>query len=236
MSSKTLDPQKLINEKLRSIAKKNKAKSYSAWLSESTLDPRIGASDALVNAATKYALNKREIGASREAINSGYGKYLADQNRSSYLGAKAAANQELEKKTQQSLAGYQSYVEALDKKRRELMDTTHKSILNLGITDISDAYRRAKNSGLSESDARAVAKDATSVTRTELFQKAVSTIISKYYTAHQAQEYALALGLPRKDAEELGKIAGILNQLTSNQKYYSGDYTQYIEGLKNTIK
>ena len=236
MSSKTLDPKKLINDSLRSVAKKNKAKSYSAWLGESTVDPRISSYDALVNASTKYAMNQRGIKSSTEALNSGYGKYLADKATSSYLGASVDAKNEAEQKRQQSFSGYQSYVEGLDKSRQELVDSTTRSIRNLGITDINEAYKRAMLAGLSESDAKEVAMGATSATRTELFQKAVSTIISKYYTAHQAQEYALAIGLPRTDAEELGKVAGILNQLTSNPNYYSGDYTKYIEELKNTIK
>ena len=237
MSSKTLTPEKQLSAMLRSIAKKNKAKSYAAWLNENTLDTRIGASDALVSASTSHAMSKREIAKDPTLAASGYGRYLLDREKSSYLGETTKIKDGLAQQAQKSISGYRGYVEGLENDRRDLVNSTFKSILTLGITDLNEAYKRAKSAGLSESDARAVAKDTTSAAINDLYQKAVSTIISRYYTSHQAKEYALALGLPTKDAEELARVADVLNQLTSNPNYYySSDYVKYIDELKNTTK
>lgn len=236
MASNTLDPQKLISKNLRSTAKKNSAKSYAAWLSEIAVDPKIKASDDLIKANTLYAINLRDAKRNTSIRGSGYEKYLSELNKSSYLSSLDAAKNELEKISQSSLDGYREYVEGVEQKRVDLANSTFKKFLTLGLTDVNEAYRRARHAGLSESDAKLVAKETTSITRTELFQKAVENIISRYYTSLQAKTYAKSLGLPDSDADELGRIADILNQLGSNPNYYSGEYAKYIESLKNTIK
>ena len=236
MTSKTLSPEKLISQRLRTLARKNGASSYAAWLNEKVIDPKIKASEALVKASTLYAQSQKNAKRDSATRNSGYAKYLAEINNSQYLSSANAAKDELERKAQSSLDGYQKYVEGLENDRVELVNSTFRSLLTLGITDVTEAYRRAKNAGLSESDAKAVAKDSTSATRTELFQKALTNIISRYYTSVQAKTYAKSLGLPDSDAEELGKVADILNHINSNPNYYSGEYAQYIESLKNQIK
>ena len=43
-----------------------------------------------------------------------------------------------------TLDGYQKYVEKLENDRRELVKSTFKNILGLGITDVNDAYKRVK--------------------------------------------------------------------------------------------
>lgn len=237
MSKNTLDPKKQISDRLLTLAKKNKAKSYAQWFNEKKLDTRINSSTSQVNASTKYALANRDLKTNALAQNSGYGEYLIDKARSSYLGAMAKAQDKIEATKQKSLSGYQDYVEGLENKRGEKVDDTFETLLTLGITDVQEAYRRALGAGLSTDDAKAVARQTTSLTRTALYQKAIAEIISNRYTGHQAENYALSLGLSEDDAHELERIANVLNNLKSNPNYYySSDYVQYIEDLKNTRK
>lgn len=236
MASKTLNPDMLISQALKSLAKKNKAESYGAWLTSKAKDPKIKASEDMVKSSTAFAVNEKNAKRSSATRGGGYEKYLSDLNKSQYLSSMNAANDEVERKTQSTIEGYQTYVEGLQKQRDEQVDRTYKSLMTLGITDVSEAYRRALNAGLSSSDAKLVAKESTSATRTDLFRKAVNNIISRYFTSNQAITYAEAIGLPEDDARELGKIANIINQLHSKPNYYSSDYAEYLESLRKTVK
>ena len=236
MSSNLANQKKLISDAIRSLAKKNKAKSYSSWLNDKTLDARIKVSGDIVDASTIHALEGRDFKNKSELHNTGYGKYLSDMSKAKYLSATAKARDGAVQNTEKSIDAYTKYVTALDDKRRALVDSAFKTIVNQGVTDVTEAYRKALSAGLSPSDAKAVAKDTTSLTRTDLYRKAVSNIITRYYTSAQAKEYARAIGLSEKDANELGRVAEILNQLPSNQEFYSSDYAEYIEALKNTKK
>ena len=237
MSNNTLDPKKQISDRLLALKKKNNAKSYAAWLNGMTRDARIDSSAAKMTASTNRALQERGIKASPMARGSGYGEYLLEKARGGYLNQMVGADNALEAAMQKSLGGYQSYIEGIENDRQKLVDSTFKTLLSLGITDIDEAYRRARGAGLTEIDAKDVARSITSATRTELYRKAISTIIAKYYTGRQAEKYAISIGLSSEDAHELERIANILNQLSSNPNYsYSSDYAKYIEELKNTTK
>ena len=233
---KTLDPTKLISDKLISLARKNKAKSYAAWVNDNAPDTRLKSYSDLTSASTEYALARRDLKGNEAAANSGYGKYLSDMQAARYLSAVTKMKDEIGKAQQASVTDYQKYVEGVDNERKELVNSTFKSLVTRGVMDPNVAYKKALAAGLSDSDARAVAKDSTSYIRTETFRSAVSTIITKFYTAGQAIEYAKQLGLPKSDIEELGKLANVLNHVTSNKYYYTSDYATYIDGLLNTQK
>ena len=236
MAKKALDPSKLISDSLISLAQKNKAKSYAAWVNDNVPDTRLKSYSDLTGASTEYALARRDLKGNEAAANSGYGKYLSDMQASRYFGAVNKTKNEIETAKQRSITDYQKYVEGIDNKRKELVNSTFKSLITSGVMDFTLAYKKALAAGLSESDAKAVARDTTSVTRTETFKSAVSTIVSKFYTYRQATEYARRLGLPESDVEELGSLANVLNQITSTHKNYTSDYTAYIDGLLNTQK
>jgi phytoene dehydrogenase-like protein len=236
MRSKVLDPEKFIDDALRSVARKNNARSYGTWLNEKRLDPNIKAVSDMTAANTAYALRNRDIKKDTSISNTGYAKYLTDKSKASLLKDLSGAKQELERAKQISLDGYRKYVEEIDNDRNELVKSTFKRLIELGITEVDEAYRRAKAAGLSDADAKAVAKDTTSISRTDLYRKAISAVISKSYTYVQAKAYADSLGLPKEDSLEIGRIANILNHVQSNHYYYSGEYRQYIDSLLNTQK
>ena len=236
MRSKVLDPEKFIDDALRSVARKNNARSYGTWLNEKRLDPNIKAASDMTAANTAYALRNRDIKKDTSISNTGYAKYLTDKSKASLLKDLSDTKQELERAKQISLDGYRKYVEEIDNDRNELVKSTFKRLIELGITEVDEAYRRAKAAGLSDADAKAVAKDTTSISRTDLYRKAISKVISNSYTYVQAKAYADSLGLPKEDSLEIGRIANILNHVQSNHYYYSGEYRQYIDSLLNTQK
>ena len=136
----------------------------------------------------------------------------------------------------ESILGYESYLKKLSDKRESLINSVYEELTGNKVTDVDYAYEKALSVGLTEKEAKELAKSATSKTRTTLFRTAVSSIISKTLTKEQAIEYAESLGLPDADVKELGNIANIINQMPASYSKYSGAYINYLKELKNTQK
>ena len=236
MATSHQGPSTLISKALTDLQKKNRAKSYSEWLNDNVLDSRIKASDSIRGASTAYALAKRDALSQGGIASSGYTDYVLNKEGSRLSSALSRAESTATAERIKASLGYKKYLEELDKSRTALMNTAFKSILSAGITSPEKAFKRAVAVGLSDSDARAVAIDVTSATRTDLFQKAVTKIVTQHYTEAEAREYATSLGLYKIDVDELARLAYTLNQHPRKDDTYSSDYSEYIENLKNTIK
>lgn len=231
-----------ISDYLKGESKKLGAKGYSEWLGKNTYSPSRTYSDAIAEARTSYALSLPGYAETSEKLSdaglgkSGYSSYLASTAKSTYESAVKEAQRAAGKSAAESALSYEKYINQLSESREKLKNDLYNELVGDYVTDIDYAYERALSAGLTEAESREIAKSATSKTRTTLFRRAVSSIISKTLTKEQATEYASSIGLPEKDVEELGMIAHIINQMPASYSKYSGAYINYLKELKNTQK
>ncbi len=231
-----------ISKYLKNESKMLGAKGYSEWLSENAYNPSRKYSDAVTEARTAYVTSLPDYVKASDKLSgaglgkSGYSSYLRSSLKSSYEDALTDAKKMLTKNTADGVLGYEKYINQLSEQREKLKSNLYDELVGDYVTDIDYAYEKALSAGLTEKEARELAKSATSKTRTTLFRRAVSSIISKTLTKEQATEYASSIGLPEKDVEELGMIAHIINQMPASYSKYSGAYINYLKELKNTQK
>lgn len=234
MSAKLPTPSSQIARELRKKARKYNAKSYSAWLAENSLDTKIKASEDMSRASTALALSKRDEKEYDGLVNSGYARHLSDVSEARFNSQKNAIKGKAALDDAKSALGYAEYVSELEAKRNEVIDKAFKNIISLKIADKNRAYETALKYGLTETEAKDVAKNAAYVNRASIIKNAMTTIISKAFTDVQAKSYALSLGLSESDSDELATMARILNQMPHRPINYSGYYTEYFENLLKT--
>lgn len=230
-SEKNSSDYSAIAETISGAGMKNSG--YSKYLAESAL---ISDKKSLENLLSSYvALDSKNASGYEKEIKRIEEERVAEEKKAAELQAKEEAKKEAEriKKEKEAIKQAEKLAEQAKKEKEENQKAYEKAMNKIykeveaefkasGIVDYDKAYAYARNAGLSEEDAKRLAKTYTDSSRNSKINKVTSAIISKKLTRNQAKEYALVLGLSQEDADVLAEFAFKTNESVSD--IVSDDY------------
>lgn len=228
-SEKNSSDYSAIAESLSGAGMKNSG--YAKYLAESAL---LSGKKNLENSLLSYVSRDSQNTAGYEKeIKRLEAERIAKEEKEAELKAKEDAKKEKEaiKNAEEIAAKAKKEKEenqnAYNKAMKEIYKKVEEEFKSSAIADYEKAYAYARNAGLSEEDAKHLAKTYTDSARNSKINKVTSAIISKKLTKNQAKEYALTLGLPEEDANALAEFAFRTNE--SVEDIVSDNYLDHLK-------
>ena len=170
MSIKTETLEQFVENYIQNKVKSNVKRSYEDWVRENGIDSNGIYSDTVRDLTLGYQTGKGGYGAVGENLYgmgltySGYSDYVNERAFSDMKKGLTAAKETFDKNEGKNMQGY---VEAIEKEQRKFT-TLVSSIENAGIADFNSAYEYAVSAGLSDEDAKMVAKAGSDIVRKKL--------------------------------------------------------------------
>ena len=215
-------------ESVRSAGLKNSG--YAKYLEKNAL---LSDTQKIENALNSYiGLNSQNALGYEKEIKRLEAERLAEEKKAAELKAKEEAEKikaeekaeaDRIKKENEAKKEAEKLAEAAEKEKeenrkayenamKEIYKRVEEEFKSSGISDYEKAYSYARNMGLSEEDAKHLAKTSTDSARNSKINKVTSAILTKRLTMNQAKEYALTLGLSEEDAQTLAEFAFKANE------------------------
>lgn len=243
--SKTAKLEDFIKTYVENKRISSSPQSYSDWLKSYGVDSSRILNEAFSDIETDYERAKSIYGTNAERLSaigltsSGYSDYLSGNAYATMQKRKTGAFKQYSENEEKNRSGFLDYVEGVIKEHENALKAendrfykTVNGIMNAGIRDAKEAYNFAIEAGLSEEKAVAAAKTASEIGHRRLAEDTLSYIIGHGFNKTQAREYALAVGLSEKEAEDIAKYADSIN----SNPYYTKDYLEYLKYKENNYK
>ena len=220
-----------VKNYVQSKASSETNEEYRKWLKNNGVNSELIYDASIKDITGDYAKAKSEHGSLAESLGrlgltaSGYSDYLSGKAYSEMQKRKAGARDAYLKNESENRKGYADYVAIKAKAESNTYADAVKEISDAGIINYDEAYKLAVGKGLPSDIAELAAKVGSDSVRKKTRENVLKVIISQGFSQKQAQQYALALGLSKEDAEELADYANKINR----ESHYSTDYLEYLK-------
>lgn len=216
MSTPTLE--EFIKTYVENKAKRESPESYADWLMKNGVNAEKILSDRTSIINSDYAKALSGYGADAESLarlgltGSGYSDYIKGHAYSVMQGEKQKAISDYRENIRKNASGYSEYISKITSENNEKIRKTVNDIVKKGFINYDDAYNYAVTVGLSEEDAKAVAKGGSDSAREELKREVMKAIKNSALNKNEAFNYALGVGLTKEEAAILADYADKMNQ------------------------